>query len=323
MEHPARPSPTSPIATVPGEMPGAVPRRFVDLGDGRSLAYAEAGEGPDLVLIHGTLMTLEDMWLPLMPVLSRHYRVIAVDRPGHGLSRRTRLVDASPWRQAEIIREAMEAIGVTRPLVLGHSFGGTVALCHGMAFPEATAGILALAPLCFPEIRLEQMLFGPRFAPGLGEVLSSWLAKGADPLLLPLLWRTIFLPQAMPDEFAKSFPFALASGPERMIAEAEDAMSVWQALTRASLSYATCAAPVTIIGGTADPVVNNALQGLPAAALIPRARFDWVPGIGHMLHHFRQDLVAAAVDALAGAAAEASRAPASSIGAPAIAARHA
>ncbi|MCJ2081873.1 alpha/beta fold hydrolase [Methylobacterium sp. J-090] len=276
----------------------AVTRRTVDLGGGRTLAYAEAGEGPALVLIHGTLMALEDMWLALMPILSRHYRVIAVDRPGHGLSRRRRSIDASPWRQAEIIHDALQIIGVKRPLLVGHSFGGTVALCHGLRFPAETAGILALAPLCFPEVRLEQMLFGPRFTPGLGEVLAPLLAGTSDPALLPLLWRAIFLPQIMPKPFAEGFPFALASGPERMIAEGEDAVSVWPALTRAAMAYTGCAVPVRILGGTADVVVNNALHGALAALSLAGGSFDWVPGAGHMLHHFHQDLVSSAVETL-------------------------
>jgi len=285
----------SPPPVQPSTADRAVARRVVDLGQGRTLAYAEAGEGPAIVLIHGTLMALEDSWLALVPTLAQHYRVIAVDRPGHGMSARRRLVDASPWRQAEIIRDAMAAIGVDRPLLIGHSFGGTVALCHALRFPEQTAGILALAPLCFPEIRLEQVLFGPRFTPGLGEVLGPLLAGSADPALLPLLWRAIFLPQAMPSSVAERFPFALASGSERMIAEGEDAVSVWTALTRAAAAYGTCKVPVHILGGTADLVVNNALHGALAAQAIPRAHFDWVPGAGHMLHHFHQNTVLASV----------------------------
>lgn len=278
---------------------GSVVRHTVPLGAGRSIAYAEAGQGPDLLLIHGTLMALEDMWLPLMPVLSRQYRVIAVDRPGHGLSERRRLVDASPWRQAALIHEAMTAIGVNRPLVVGHSFGGTVALCHALAYPERTAGVVALAPLCFPEPRLEQMLFGARAAPGFGDTLAPLLARTADPLLLPLLWRAIFLPQTMPDRIARGFPFDLASGSQRMVAEGEDAMSVWTALSRAALAYATCRVPVRILGGTADLVVNNALHGLAAARLLPEARFDWMQGAGHMLHHLDPEPIVAAVAGLA------------------------
>ena len=300
---PPLPPAFAPTLHARGVMPStadrAVARRTVALPGGRTIAYAEAGAGPDLVLIHGTLMTLEDMWLGPMPALARDHRCIALDRPGHGLSVRRRLRDASPWRQAALIHEALQALGVARPILVGHSFGGTVALCHALRYPEATAGVIALAPLCFPELRLEQVLFGPRAVPGLGDGLAEALSVGADPAVLPLAWRAIFLPQTMPDAFGTGFPFALATGPARMIAEGEDAASIMPALTRAALAYPTMRVPVRILGGTADLVVNNAIHGLTAAALMPGARYAWVPGAGHMLHHFFHDAVGAAVQAVA------------------------
>ncbi len=290
------PEASGPVASVDLHAGRGMARTVVSLAGGRSIAYVEASAGPAVVLIHGTLMTLEDMWLPLAPHLPG--RVIALDRPGHGLSARRRLVDASPWRQAALIREALDALGVDRPVVLGHSFGATVALCYGLSFPARTAGVVALAPLCFPEVRLEHVLFGPRSPPGVGDALAAISARVADPVLLPLLWRAIFLPQAMPPDFARRFPAGYASGPGRMSAEGEDAMSVWPALTRSALAYAACRVPVRILGGTADIVVNNALHGLSAAQMIPDARFGWLPGTGHMLHHFRQDAIAAEISGL-------------------------
>jgi pimeloyl-ACP methyl ester carboxylesterase len=272
----------------------------VPLADGGSIACAEAGggEGCDVVLIHGTLMALEDMWLPLAPRLAGRHRVVAVDRPGHGLSVRRRLVDASPWRQAAAIREAIDHLGLRRPVVVGHSFGATVALCLALSHPDAVRGVVALAPLCFPEPRLEQALFGPRAVPGLGDGLATMLAGSLDRAMLPLLWRAIFLPQAVPPDFAARFPWLHASGPARMIAEGEDAMSVWPALARAAAAYPTCRVPVRILGGAADIVVNNALHGALAAAMIPGARFAWLRGTGHMLHHFHQNRVVAEAEAL-------------------------
>lgn len=285
-----------------------VERRSVPVKGG-SIAFTETGEGPPVVLIHGTLMALEDVWLPLAPPLAKRHRVVALDRPGHGLSTRRRLVDASPWRQARAIREALDRLGLHRPVLVGHSFGATVALCLALSDPDAVAGVVALAPLCFPEPRLEQLLFGPRSVPGAGDDLAAILSGTLDGAMLPLLWRAIFLPQAVPAGFAERFPWPYACGPGRMIAEGEDAMSVWTAMSRAAAAYPTCRVPVRILGGTADIVVNNALHGALAAALMPRAHFSWLRGTGHMLHHFHQDRVVAEVEALAGAAEAATGLP--------------
>ena len=289
------------ILTLPAAQgrPNQADRRIARGSGGRGIAYVEAGSGPDLVLIHGALMTLEDMWLGPMTALSRHFRVIAVDRPGHGASDRVRFSDGSAWDQAAILHDALQGLGLHKPVVLGHSFGGAVALSYGMSFPDEVAGIVAVAPICFPELRLEQILFGPRAVPIAGDALAYTLGQVTDAALLPLLWRAMFLPQAMPERFAAEFPFQWARRPAPMIANAEDAAAMWTGLSRSALSYPTCKAPVHVLGGDSDLVVNNFFHGQNAAALIPGGRFDLVGGAGHMLHHFHIDAVVEAARGMA------------------------
>jgi pimeloyl-ACP methyl ester carboxylesterase len=270
--------------------PDGLAREFVDIPAGPRIAYVQAGEGPDLILIHGVLMTLEEMWLGPMQDLSGHFRVIALDRPGHGQSEQARHAEGSIWRQAEIVRDAAKALGLVKPTLVGHSLGGAVALAHAMAYPEDTGGVVAVSPICYPEPRLEQMLFGPRAFPIWGDALSRLLAP-VDAGLLPMLWRSMFLPHAMPERFASEFPFALAGQARTLTADGESANRFWGDLTRSALGYATCRVPVRILGGSADIVTNQALHGSLAAMQIPGARFRWFPGDGHMLHHFHPEAV--------------------------------
>ncbi len=288
-----------------GQSPIGVPRHVTDLGGGRTLAWAQTGAGADLVALHGTLMTLDEMWLGPVPALARHFRVTAVDRPGHGLSRRRRYLDASPWRQATLIHDALAAIGIERPVLLGHSYGGAVALAYAQLFPDALAGVVAVAPLCRPEPRIEQALFGPRALPGTGALVAAAAAATTDAVLLPLLRRAIFLPQAVPAAFAEAFPTALTDNVDAMIAEGEDALAPIPDLTRPQPPDMLIRTPVRFLGGTADLVINNAIHGQVAANFLPDARFAWVAGMGHMLHHFAVDEVVAATVALSGRATDA------------------
>ena len=275
----------------PAALPDIVDRRNLELPGGRSIAFAQTGSGPDCLVIHGTLMTLEDMWLGPTAALSDHFRVTAVDRPGHGMSLRRRLLDASPWRQAEILHDFAMAAGLHRPVVIGHSFGGTVALAYAMLYPDDTRGVVALAPMCFPELRLEAILFGPRGVPALGDMISPVLGSTVDPMLLQLLWRAMFLPQAMPSGFSAGFPFPLAARFSQMMAEGEDAAALVPSLFAMAARFGACRVPTRFLGGTADIVVNSYTQGLMAATLMPNASFDWVHGCGHMLHHFVEPLI--------------------------------
>jgi pimeloyl-ACP methyl ester carboxylesterase len=265
-------------------------RRFVTVPGGPRIAYVEAGAGPDLILVHGALTALEDMWLGPMATLAKHFRVVALDRPGHGESEHVRLADASVWRQAEIVRDVTRELGLSRPVVVGHSFGGAVALAHGMAYPDETDGVVAVSPICFPEVRLEHFLFGLRAAPFVGEVLAPAL-RLTDAATLPILWPAMFLPQTMPTRFATGFPFALAGRADRLVADGENANMLFRDLTRSALAYGSLRVPVEILCGGADVVTNPAMHGALASVLIPGARLTWLNGLGHMLHHFRPDAV--------------------------------
>ena len=284
------------LRRLPEEPPEAVrQRRFVARSEGGQLAYVEAGQGPPVILIHGALTNLDDMVLGPFDDLAKENRVIAVDRPGHGASTRLRLADASPWRQAEIIRDVMKTIGVERPVVVGHSFGGAVALAYGMAFADEIAGVVALAPIVWPEPRLELMSFGPRTSLGAGDVLGLGASMTSDKVALPLLWRAMFLPQAMPERFERGFSFDLAGTMQTTTATGEDAVSIVTALWRSVMTYPTCRAPVRILGGDCDLVINNAVHGRSLAHILPTASFKSLKGLGHMLHHFAKDDVVAAV----------------------------
>lgn len=284
------PGPAAPVQAAQRDS-RIVPRRLVQLSDDRTIAYAETGSGPDLVAIHGTLMCLEDLWLGPVPALAEHFRVVAVDRPGHGFSLRPRGRAADLWDQAARIRDAVRQLGLHRPVILGHSFGGAVALAYGMLHPEEITGVVAVAPICFPEPRLEHVLFGPRALPFGGDSLSQVLGATSDRALLPLLWNAMFFPGPMPETFARNFPFDLAARPAQITAEGEDAGWLWPGLTRSVLGYPTLRAPVRFLAGSADLVVNTEMHARRAARLIPDARLDLLPGSGHMLHHFHREAV--------------------------------
>ena len=284
----------------PGDAPARPPRPRLHLrreGGGR-LAYAEAGEGPPVLLIHGALTNLDDMALGPMDALARDRRVIAFDRPGHGWSTREPLADASPWRQAELIHDAARTLGVERPVVVGHSFGGAVALAYGMAFPQETAGVVALSPIVWPEPRLELALFGPRATPGAGPALGWGASATTDKAALPLLWRAMFLPQSMPERFERGFSFERAGDLGTTRATGEDAAAIVTALWRSVAAYPGCRVPVRILGGDSDMVINTTLHARALAAVLPDARYRSLPGLGHMLHHFAVDEVAEAVRSL-------------------------
>jgi pimeloyl-ACP methyl ester carboxylesterase len=126
--------------------------RFVDVTGGQ-LHLLELGraDAPAVVLLHGASGNLADMRVALGDRLAQRYRVILVDRPGHGWSARPDgSADASPARQATLIHQALERVGVARAIVVGHSWSGALATAYALAYPEAVSGLVLLAPVTHP-----------------------------------------------------------------------------------------------------------------------------------------------------------------------------
>lgn len=261
--------------------------------DGHEIGYVQAGQGRDVVLIHGTLTTMDDMVLGPMDRLARDFRVTAFDRPGHGLSTRGRL-EGTLTQQASRLHEAVTLLGLDRPTLVGHSAGGTVVVHYALRFPDTIAGVVALAPIVLPEPRLEQVLFGGRAWLGAGDVLAGTFGPLMDAALNPVLWNAMFLPQVMPDRFRARFPFGRAGRPSQMQATGEDAVEFPAGLLWNLAHYYDCPVPVVVLGGDRDIVVNP-LHGRALATMLPHARYVALPGYGHMIHHFRANAIADAV----------------------------
>jgi pimeloyl-ACP methyl ester carboxylesterase len=94
--------------------------------DGNRVAYRDEGAGEVLLLIHG-LGANSSSWRAVLPKLATEYRVITPDLPGHGLSDPLP-GEHSPAAFADWLRDLLDALGIPAVTVVGHSFGGGLAM---------------------------------------------------------------------------------------------------------------------------------------------------------------------------------------------------
>ncbi len=94
--------------------------------EGCELHWAELGEGPPLVLLHG-LCDSHRTWLKAAPILARNHRVLMLDLAGHGLSERPDASYSLEWH-ARLVGAWLEALGLEGVDLVGHSYGGGIAL---------------------------------------------------------------------------------------------------------------------------------------------------------------------------------------------------
>jgi pimeloyl-ACP methyl ester carboxylesterase len=113
-------------------MDGDLPAFTLSL-HGDDVHYVKAGSGPVLVLIHGILGSRRS-WARLVSLLVQDFTVIAPDLLGHGDSAKPR-GDYSLGAHAGRLRDLLDALGVERVTLVGHSLGGGVAMQFGWLFP--------------------------------------------------------------------------------------------------------------------------------------------------------------------------------------------
>src|SRR3954470_9778959 len=111
---------------------------------GHRRAFVKVGEGPALLLLHG-LGCDHTTWFPVIQDLARHFTVIAPDLLGHGASAKPR-ADYSVGGYANGMRDLLTVLNIDKVTVVGHSFGGGVAMQFAYQFPERTERMILVAP---------------------------------------------------------------------------------------------------------------------------------------------------------------------------------
>ena len=272
--------------------------RFVDVSGGR-LHVVELGrnDAPPVVLLHGASANLEDMRFSLGDGLAAQYRVILIDRPGHGWSDRPDGArDASPAQQAKLIHAALEQIGVRRVTFVGHSWSGGLVLAYALAYPHDIAGLVLLAPLVYPQQRtigwysnivsaLLAQSARTAESPVVGPVFARTLLYPVGKMLLRLAVRSAFNPQTPPPNYIPKTAAELLLRPSEFIWNGEDIASINGFLEAQAPNYPKISAPIAIITGDSDAVVSADANAKMLAEAVPHARLTVLHGVGHMVHY--------------------------------------
>jgi pimeloyl-ACP methyl ester carboxylesterase len=108
---------------------------------GAKIRYSDSGKGRVVVLLHGFLESLE-IWFGngFAQELSKHYRIVAIDLPGHGKSDCVGYVHRME-RMAKVVKCVMDQLGLRRYTLIGHSMGGYVSLAFAEKYPEHVTGL--------------------------------------------------------------------------------------------------------------------------------------------------------------------------------------
>lgn len=257
--------------------------QFAEVMGGR-IHYTDKGESapgkPAIVMIHGILGGLRN-FSDLAEAMAKDHRVIVIDRPGWGHSSVYRPRPAIQL-QGEIVAGLIDRLGLDRPVVVGHSMGGAVALAVGLAHPDKVRGLALIAPYTQPVDRPPEAFKAMNVPLAISGPIAWTLAT-------PLGMRTgktksaqVFAPDSVPADFATRGGGALVLRPRGFQSAAFELSMAKEAMTRQAALYGAMRAPVAILYGHGDAILAPALHGTDTAAAIPGATIRLIDG-GHML----------------------------------------
>ena len=251
---------------------------------------AAGKDKPVFVLIHGSSANAHDMMLALGDKLAEHGTVLSFDRPGIGRSR-NKIADldmSDPRAQAHEIHQAVRALGYEKPVIIGQSWGGSVALAYAQVLGEEITGTVMLAPPIIPwygpdfwaNRLVATPIIGPAFASMvLGKYGATQLQAGAQ----GAAW-----PETAPENYVRDAAIALILQPRAFRTNAVYAMNLKHHLADMQKTYTDMPGTtdkLLIIHGNKDRTVNIDYNAASLLGLRPDVELLELNGGGHLLHH--------------------------------------
>lgn len=271
---------------IPADWPNRGHSRVVTAG-GLRWHVQVAGTGPVLLLVHGTGAATHS-WRDLLPLLARHFTVVAPDLPGHGFTQRPRPAGLSLPAMARGVTALLRALGLSPDLAAGHSAGAAViarmVLDAGMA-PRALVGLNAAL---LPFEGLAGQIFSPiaRLLSGVPVVpwFFAWRAgdRGVVERLLRDTGSTL-------DARGVEFYGRLVRQPGH-VAAALGMMAHWELRPLLHDLKALSVPLVLVVGGHDRTVPPSDARRIRAA--VPGVRIIDLPALGHLAHEERPGEVA-------------------------------
>ena len=284
-----------------------VEARFPPLGqfievDGRLVHAVVTGDGPDLVIVHGAGGNARDYTFDFVDRIKDRYRVIVFDRPGHGWTEQIDPAYGSPFttraespaEQAAHLADAARQLGARRPIVMGQSYGGAVALAWALDHDPAGVVIVSGASHPWPGSLSATYTVGGTLLGG--AALIPMVAALQPQGQIDSALTRVFAPQPVPQGYARHFGAELALRRASLRANTRQVKTLRPHIVEMAERYPGLDLPVEIVHGAEDTIVPIDIHSEPLAARVSGAALTRLEGVGHMPHHAAPEAVIAAID---------------------------
>lgn len=272
--------------------------------EGHNVHVLRAGaSGPPVLMIHGASANAREFDWTLAPRLDDGFRVLMPDRPGHGHSARPEAAYKLGVQAGLMAGVLEQAAPGERAVVVGHSFGGAVALRLALDRPDLVRGLVLLAPVTHDWGGGGEAWYNAWAGPPLIGPLFSQLVPLVGPGVVEAGVTNVFHPAAAPEDYFRRSGIGLLFRPASFRANARDMNALREELAAQQARYGELALPIIVFSGARDTVINPRLHVGELKHQASGLELVALPHEGHMPHHGEGDAVAAAIARLAKARA--------------------
>jgi pimeloyl-ACP methyl ester carboxylesterase len=270
--------------------------KFVTVDDAR-LHFVIKGAGSPVVLIHGNPGSCQD-WTRLYGPLASRYCGFAFDRPGHGHSDRPNHRPITVDVQARMLHTALKELNVEQPILVGHSWGGALALAYALEFQDDVAGLVLLAPAAYESDDGVSFLTKLPALPLIGDLINF--------IFTPLLGASVvredlqkaFSPDPVPKHYLRHVLLEWTRPKKVKWYSVDDAL-LNESLPKFTGRYSDIRVPTAIVTGDSDLIVPAKENAHRLYAALPHAELIVLENTGHQIPFTRPDAVIDAIDSVA------------------------
>jgi len=270
--------------------------KFVTV-EGARLHFVIKGAGRPIVLIHGNPGSCQD-WTRLYGPLSARYCAFAFDRPGHGHSDRPNHRNITVEIQARLLHTALKELDVERPILVGHSWGGALALAYALEFPDDLSGAVLLAPAVYESDDGVSFVSKLPAVPIIGDVVNFLFTPLIAASVVRADLKKAFAPHRVPKNYLRSV-LAEWTRPRKVKWYSVDDALLSASLPTLAARYSEIRMPVAIVTGDSDLIVAAKANAHRLHGALPHSDLIVLESTGHQIPFTRPEAVVEAISKVA------------------------
>jgi pimeloyl-ACP methyl ester carboxylesterase len=260
----------------------------------KKISDTKNSKNAPVILIHGSSGSSADMELAFFDIFPDDIDLYAFDRPGIGWSKTklSPLEMSNPMKQAEAIHMAVKKLKLDKPIIVGHSWGGAVAIAYAKQFGDEVSGVVSLAGVAYPWKGPHGWYDNLLTTPVINHIFTRLFLNKMGQLYVPLSINAIFEPEVARSDYREGAQAEIILRPSTIINNSFYSYNLRRHLKTMSKKYNDIKTPFLIVAGNKDYIVHSKSQSERLHNEVAGSEYMLFKDTGHMPHHTQTQILA-------------------------------